>query len=330
MYEPNPARYGAMTYRRCGNSGVLLPALSLGLWHSFGEITPLAVKQSILRAAFDLGICHFDLADNYGPPYGEAERTFGLLMDRDWRPHRDELFISTKAGYDMWPGPYGDHGSRKHLIAGLDASLRRMRLDYVDLFYHHRPDPDTPMEETMGALADIVRSGKALYVGLSNYGPGEMERAVFLLRDLGVPCLAAQPRYSMLERERLEGGLCEVLERERVGCVVYSPLARGVLTGKYLDGIPADSRAATDPRYLKPESITAQQRRKVAVLSAIAAQRGQKLHHMALQWALRLPAVTAALIGVSRPEQLRDNLAALTGPPFTQEELSAIDAALMD
>ncbi len=328
MYEPDPARYDSMICRRCGNSGIQLPALSLGLWHSFGNITPLGTQQAILRTAFDLGICHFDLADNYGPPYGEAERNFGILMDRDWKTHRDELFLSTKAGYDMWPGPYGDKGSRKHLIAGLDASLKRMRVDYVDVFYHHRPDPDTPLEETMSALSDIVKRGKALYIGLSNYGAGELERALYLLREMGTPCLVTQPRYSLLERKRLEGDLEEVILREKIGCVVYSPLARGVLTGKYLTGIPEDSRAAKDPRYLKPESITAAERRKVAVLSSIAAERGEKLHHMALAWVLKNPAVTSALIGVSRPEQLVDNLQALASPSFSEAELTAIDAAL--
>ncbi|MCR4708090.1 MAG: aldo/keto reductase [Clostridiales bacterium] len=330
MYEPDPARYDSMICRRCGNSGIQLPALSLGLWHSFGNITPLGTQQAILRTAFDLGICHFDLADNYGPPYGEAERNFGILMDRDWKTHRDELFLSTKAGYDMWPGPYGDKGSRKHLIAGLDASLKRMRVDYVDVFYHHRPDPDTPLEETMSALSDIVKRGKALYIGLSNYGAGELERALYLLREMGTPCLVTQPRYSLLERKRLEGDLEEVILREKIGCVVYSPLARGVLTGKYLTGIPEDSRAAKDPRYLKPESITAAERRKVAVLSSIAAERGEKLHHMALAWVLKNPAVTSALIGVSRPEQLVDNLQALASPSFSEAELTAIDAALAE
>ena len=328
MYEANPSRYETMSYRRCGNSGVKLPALSIGLWHSFGNITPLGTQQEILRRAFDSGICHFDLADNYGPPYGEAERNFGILMDRDWRPHRDELFLSTKAGYDMWPGPYGDHGSRKHLIAGVEASLKRMHVDYVDVFYHHRPDPETPLEETMGALSDIVKSGKALYIGLSNYGAGELEHALYILREMGTPCLLTQPRYSLLERERLEGDLEDVILREKIGCIVYSPLARGVLTGKYLDGIPVDSRAAKDPRYLKPDSINAEQRRKVAVLSSIAAERGEKLHHMALAWVLKNPAVTTALIGASRPEQISDNLLALSAPPFTEEELSSIDAAL--
>ena len=327
MYIPDDTRYERMTYRRCGRSGLLLPAISLGLWHNFGDITPFGVQQSLLRTAFDCGVTHFDLANNYGPPYGEAERNFGVHMDRDWRPHRDELFISTKAGYDMWPGPYGDHGSRKYLISSLDQSLRRMHLDYVDLFYHHRPDPDTPLEETMGALDQIVRSGRALYIGLSNYRPAEAERAIRILRELGTPCLIHQPRYNLLDRW-IEDGLTEVLRHEKVGGIVFSPLARGVLTGKYLDGIPADSRIARDPRYLKADSLTQEQHRKVAALKAIADARGQKLHQMALQWVLRDPVVTSALIGVSRPEQIADNLKALEGAPFTAEELSAIDEAV--
>ncbi len=328
MYIPNKNRYQGMQYRRCGASGIMLPVFSLGLWHNFGNITPFETQQSILRTAFDAGICHFDLANNYGPPYGEAERNFGIHMDRDWRPHRDELFISTKAGYDMWEGPYGDHGSRKYLISSLDQSLKRMRLDYVDLFYHHRPDPDTPLEETMGALDQIVRSGKALYVGISNYHPADAEKAIAILRDLGTPCLIHQPRYSMLDRWIEDEGLTDVLEREKVGCIVFSPLARGVLTGKYLNGIPADSRIARDPRYLKADALTDSLQQTVAALKKIADARGQKLHQMALQWVLRNPVVTSALIGVSRPEQISDNLDTLNAPPFTREELSAIGQIL--
>ena len=329
-YIPDENRYdGRMLYRRCGKSGLLLPALSLGLWHCFGNITPFGVQQSLLRTAFDNGITHFDLANNYGPPYGEAERSFGIHMDRDWHTHRDELILSTKAGYDMWPGPYGDHGSRKYLIASLDQSLKRMHVDYVDIFYHHRPDPDTPIEETMGALDRIVRSGKALYVGISNYRPAETERAIAELKRLGTPCLIEQPRYSMLDRW-IEDGLTDVLRGEGVGCIVFSPLARGVLTGKYLNGIPADSRAARDPRYLKPESITAQELEKVVRLKVIADARGQKLHQMALQWVLRDEVVTSALIGASAPEQILDNIECLHGAPFTEEELRRIDEALQD
>ncbi len=327
MFVPDPHRYDTMTYRRCGASGVMLPALSLGLWHNFGEITPFTTQQQILRTAFDHGITHFDLANNYGPPYGEAERNFGRHMDTDWKPHRDELFISTKAGYDMWPGPYGDHGSRKYLMASLDQSLRRMHLDYVDVFYHHRPDPDTPIEETMGALDQIVRSGKALYAGISNYRPEQARAAIRELRRLGTPCLIHQPRYNMLDRW-IEGGLTDVLREERVGCIVFGPLAGGLLTGKYLDGVPQDSRIARDPRYLNQRSLNEDTMRRVRALKDIADARGQKLHHLALQWVLRDPVVTSALIGASRPEQITDNLAALSAPPLTEEELRAIDAAL--
>ena len=328
MYTPDENRYQKMTYRRCGHSGVMLPVLSLGLWHNFGDITPFETQQAMLRTAFDHGITHFDLANNSGPPYGEAERNFGRHMDTDWRPHRDELFISTKAGYDMWPGPYGDHGSRKYLMASIDQSLHRMRVDYVDLFYHHRPDPDTPIEETMGALDQIVRSGKALYVGISNYGPEQARVAIRELRRLGTPCLIHQPNYSLLNRS-IENGLTDVLRQEQVGCIVFGPLAGGLLTGKYLDGIPADSRMAKDGRYLKPDSLTEEKLNTIRALKAIADRRGQKLHQMALQWALRDPVVTSALIGASRPEQILDNLEILNAPPLTREELQQIDAALL-
>ena len=327
MYQPDATRYDRMTYRRCGKSGVKLPVLSLGLWHNFGNITPYTTQQAMLRTAFDCGITHFDLANNYGPPYGEAERNFGRLMDEDWRPHRDELFISTKAGYDMWAGPYGNWGSRKYLISSLDQSLKRMRVEYVDLFYHHRPDPETPIEETMGALDQIVRSGKALYAGVSNDGPEETEAAVRELRRLGTPCLIHQPRYSMLDR-RIENGLTEVLKREQVGCIVFQPLAGGMLTGKYLDGIPSDSRMARDNRFLKPDSLTEDTIKKVRALKEIADARGQKLHQLALQWVLRDEVVTSALIGASRPEQILDNAQILSAPPLTEEELRRIDAAL--
>ncbi len=327
MYIPDEKRYQAMQYRRCGNSGVLLPLLSLGLWHNFGELTPFPVQQAILRTAFDHGITHFDLANNYGPPYGAAESNFGRHMDTDWRSHRDELFLSTKAGYDMWEGPYGNWGSRKYLISSLDQSLRRMHVDYVDLFYHHRPDPETPIEETMGALDQIVRSGKALYVGISNYSPEQTRAAVAELKRLGTPCLIHQPRYSMLDR-RIENGLTEVLRVERVGCIAFQPLCGGLLTGKYLNGIPEDSRMKTDGRFLKPGSLTEDNLRKIRALKEIADRRGQKLHHLALQWVLRDSVVTSALIGVSRPEQITDNLAVLNAPPLSEEELVAIDRIL--
>ncbi len=327
MYTPAETRYDRMTYRRCGRSGLLLPALSLGLWHNFGDITPFGAQQDVLRAAFDSGITHFDLANNYGPPYGEAERNFGTHMDRDWHTHRDELVISAKAGYDMWKGPYGDHGSRKYLIASLDQSLRRMHLDYVDIFYHHRPDPDTPLEETMGALRDIVRSGKALYVGISNYSAEQAKAAIDTLKDMGVHLLIHQPNYSMLNRT-VEKGLLDVLRGEGVGCIAFAPLRGGLLTGRYLNGIPADSRAGHDPRFLKPADITEEKLSIVRQLNELALERGQTLAQMALAWTLRDPAVTSALIGASRPQQVLENVRALDAPPFTEEELRRIDAIL--
>ncbi len=326
MYQPQKDRYERMTYRRCGNSGLLLPILSFGLWHNFGNITPFETQQQLLRTAFDNGITHFDLANNYGPPYGEAERNFGVHMQRDWRPHRDELIISTKAGYDMWDGPYGNFASRKYLIASLDQSLKRMGLEYVDIFYHHRPDPDTPIEETMGALDQIVRSGKALYVGISNYyTQQEAEAAIKTLRALGTPLLIHQPSYSMLNR-RMEGELAPVLRREKVGCIAFSPLFGGRLTSRYLHGIPADSRAGHDPRYLKPEQISPELLQTVSALNQIAEKRGQSLAQMALQWVLHDPVVTSALIGASRPEQIMENAQIVSAPEFTAEELSQIDA----
>ena len=329
MYIPSEARYANMDfYRRCGKSGLKLPALSLGLWHNFGDITPFGVQQSLLHTAFDSGITHFDLANNYGPPYGEAERNFGIHMDRDWHTHRDELVISTKAGYDMWPGPYGDHGSRKYLIASLDQSLKRMHLDYVDIFYHHRPDPDTPIEETMGALDYIVKSGRALYVGISNYyDPEQARTAIRTLRALGTPMLIHQPNYSMFNRS-IENGLDDVLREEGVGCIAFAPLANGLLTNKYLKGIPADSRAAHDPRYLKPDAITPEKVDRAARLNEIAAARGQSLAQMALRWVLRDGVVTSALIGASKPEQITENVRALDAPPLTSDELTRIDAIL--
>ena len=327
MYMPAKDRYAKMIYRRCGNSGVMLPLLSLGLWHNFGDITPFATQQAMLRTAFDNGITHFDLANNYGPPAGAAEENFGRHMDTDWQPHRDELFLSTKAGYGMWEGPYGDWGSRKYLISSLDQSLKRMHVDYVDLFYHHRPDPHTPIEETMGALDQIVRSGKALYVGISNYGPEQARAAIRELKRLGTPCLIHQPRYSMLDRW-IENGLTDVLKEEQVGCIVFQPLAGGLLTGKYLNGIPEDSRMKTDSRFLKPDSLTEENLKKIRTLKAIADERGQKLHHLALQWVLRDETVTSALIGASRPEQITDNLAILDAPKLTDEECRRIEEAL--
>lgn len=324
MYQPNPARYERMPYRRCGLSGLKLPLISLGLWHNFGDITPLRDQQALLRTAFDHGITHFDLANNYGPPYGEAERNFGEHMRRDWRPHRDELIISTKAGWDMWPGPYGNWGSRKYLMASLDQSLKRMGLEYVDIFYHHRPDPQTPLEETMGALHDIVKSGKALYVGVSNYDAAQTAEAVRVLKEMGTHLLIHQPRYSLLARGA-EEGLFDTLAREGVGCIAFSPLRGGVLTDKYLAGIPADSRAGHDPRYLKPEMLTEDLLDKVRALNEIAAGRGQTLAEMALSWVLRQPQVTSLLIGASKPEQIVRNCAVTDAPGFSDDELRRID-----
>ncbi|MCL1855319.1 MAG: L-glyceraldehyde 3-phosphate reductase [Clostridia bacterium] len=324
MYQPHELRYDRMTYRRCGNSGLMLPILSLGLWHNFGNITPFDTQRQLLRTAFDQGITHFDLANNYGPPYGEAERNFGVHMRQDWRPYRDELIISTKAGYDMWPGPYGNWGSRKYLIASLNQSLRRMGLSYVDIFYHHRPDPETPVKETMGALDAIVRSGKALYAGISNYPADKTAEAVRIMRALGTPLLIHQPSYSMLNRW-VENGLTDTLRKEKMGCIAFSPLQGGALTARYLRGIPADSRAGHDPRFLKPESITEKLLHTVSQLNDIAMARGQSLAEMALQWVLRDEAVTSALIGASKPEQVMENAKIVHAPAFTKEELARID-----
>ena len=327
MYTPDEKRYEKIPYRRCGKSGLMLPAISLGLWHNFGNITPLETQQNLLRTAFDNGITHFDIANNYGPPYGEAERNFGILFQRDWKPLRDELIISSKAGYDMWPGPYGDHGSRKYLMASIDQSLKRTGLDYFDIFYHHRPDPDTPIEETMGALYDIVKSGKALYAGISNYNAEQTRVAAETLEAMGMHLLIHQPNYSMLNRS-IEHGLTDVLEEKGVGCIAFGPLAGGRLTDRYLNGIPADSRAGHDPRYLRPEYITDELLEKVRALNEIAAERGQSMAQMALAWTLRLPQVTTALIGASRPQQIIENVKALDNLEFTKEELQAIDAML--
>lgn len=320
-------RYEQIPYRRCGKSGLLLPAISLGLWHNFGDITPFETQQSILRKAFDMGITHFDLANNYGPPYGEAERNFGKHFLNDWHTHRDELVISTKAGFDMWAGPYGDHGSRKYLISSLDQSLKRMNLDYVDIFYHHRPDPDTPIEETMGALDHIVRSGKALYVGISNYNAEESRAAIKCLREMGTPMLIHQPHYSMLNRW-IENGLTDVLAEEGVGCIAFAPLANGVLTNRYLNGIPADSRAAHDPRHLKVSDITDEKLTIVRKLNELAQKRGQTVAQLVLLWTLRNPVVTSALIGASRPEQIEENIRAFKNPILTDEEIAEIENIL--
>jgi L-glyceraldehyde 3-phosphate reductase len=316
-------RYSKIPYRRCGRSGVLLPEISLGLWQNFGDGRPIETQRAIIRRAFDLGVTHFDLANNYGPPYGSAEINFGRIMREDLRPYRDELIISTKAGYDMWPGPYGDHGSRKYLLASLDQSLRRMGLEYVDIFYSHRFDPDTPLEETMSALESAVRSGKALYAGISSYSAERTMEAVTLLRQMGIRLLIHQPSYSMLNRW-IEGGLLEVLGREGVGCIAFSPLAQGVLTGKYLNGVPAGSRASTSGS-LSSDQITPATLAHVRALNEIARSRGQTLAQMALSWVLRDPRVTSALIGASSVAQLEENLAAAGHTDFTADELAAID-----
>ncbi len=322
---PTESRYQNMRYRRCGRSGVQLPAVSLGLWHNFGDVDAFDHSRAMIRRAFDLGITHFDLADNYGPPPGAAERTFGRVLAQDLHPYRDEMIVSTKAGYDMWPGPYGNWGSRKHLIAGLDQSLRRMGLDYVDIFYHHRPDPETPLEEAMGALDTIVRSGRALYAGLSSYSPEQTREAAGILDALGTPCLIHQPPYNMFRRA-IESGLLETLEALRIGCIVFCPLAQGLLTDKYLNGIPADSRAAKPHGALAARSVTPEKTAVIAKLDALARTRDQTLAQMALAWALRPPAVASALIGASRTEQVEQAVAALDNLAFSEAETAAIDA----
>ncbi|ENG2949124.1 aldo/keto reductase [Enterobacter cloacae] len=326
-YQPDKNRYQTMLYRRCGQSGVKLPAVSLGLWHNFGDATLIENSRQLLQRAFDLGITHFDLANNYGPPPGSAERNFGRILQEDFLPWRDELIISTKAGYTMWDGPYGDWGSRKYLIASLNQSLKRMGLEYVDIFYHHRPDPETPLQETMKALDHLVRQGKALYVGLSNY-PAELARqAIDILHDLGTPCLILQPKYSMFERAP-EAGLLDVLQEKGVGCIPFSPLAGGQLTDRYLNGIPADSRAASGSKFLNPDQITQEKLEKVRRLNALAESRGQKLSQMALAWILRHEAVTSVLIGASKTGQIDDAVGMLENRHFTAEELATIDGIL--
>ena len=323
-YNPSAARYESMPYNRCGRSGLKLPAVSLGLWHSFGFSRSLDSMQAILRAAFDLGITHFDLANNYGPPPGSAEVNFGEILRTDFRGCRDEIVISTKAGYDMWQGPYGEWGSRKHLLASLDQSLKRMRVDTVDIFYSHRFDPGTPLEETMGALNSAVRQGKALYVGISSYNSARTREAAAILKRLGTPCLIHQPSYSLVNRWIESDGLLDTLADEGIGAIVFSPLAQGLLTDKYLNGVPADSRAA-EAHFFKPDLIRPETLAHVHALNAIAKRRGQSLAQMAIAWVLRDRRVTSALIGASRPEQVADCVAALKTSAFTAEELNAID-----
>ena len=327
FYQADGQRYDGMTYHRCGRSGLKLPAISLGLWHNFGDSTRVDNSRDLLRHAFDNGITHFDLANNYGPPPGSAEENFGRILREDFRPWRDELVISSKAGYTMWDGPYGDWGSRKYLISSLDQSLKRMGLEYVDIFYHHRPDPETPLEETMTALDHIVRQGKALYVGLSNYPAELAAEAIALLKQLGTPCLIHQPRYSMFDRTP-EGGLLDVLSEQGVGSIAFSPLAGGMLTDRYLNGIPQDSRAASGSPFLSSDRLTPETLDKVSRLNALAQQRGQKLSQMALAWVLRGDRVTSVLIGASKVSQIDDALGMLQQRDFSQQELAQIDAIL--
>lgn len=329
QYKANENRYDKMEYRRCGNSGLKLPAISLGLWHNFGHIDVLENARNILRVAFDQGITHFDLANNYGPPAGSAEENFGKIFKDDFKPYRDELIISSKAGWGMWPGPYGDWGSKKYLVASLDQSLKRMGIDYVDIFYHHRPDPETPLEETMGTLDLMVRQGKALYVGISSYQPEEASKAIAILNRLGTPCLIHQPKYSMFDRW-IEGGLLDVLGKNGVGCIPFSPLAQGMLTDKYLKGIPAGSRAASHRGNgaIDEDQVSEDKINKVRELNVLAEQRGQKLAHMALAWILKDKRVTSVLIGVSKPEQVLDSIRCLENYSFTHEELARINTIL--
>jgi L-glyceraldehyde 3-phosphate reductase len=327
-YQPDPARYGAMTYNRCGRSGLKLPALSLGLWHNFGEVDAFENSRAMVRKAFDLGITHIDIANNYGPPPGSAEECFSRILKKDFAGYRDELIISTKAGYKMWDGPYGDWGSRKFLVSSLDQSLKRLGLDYVDIFYHHRPDPETPLEETMATLDHIVRSGKALYAGVSSYSAELTGRAAGMLRSLGTPCTIHQPSYSIFNRW-VEQGLLDVCDKEGVGVIAFCPLAQGQLTSRYLQGIPEGSRASKPNTFLKKQNITEESLAKVRKLDAVAKARGQTLAQMALSWVLRRKTVTSALIGASRPAQIEENVQALAAPALTESELKAIEQALL-
>ncbi|NUM76936.1 L-glyceraldehyde 3-phosphate reductase [candidate division KSB1 bacterium] len=326
-YSPSESRYDNMRYNRCGHSGLKLPAISLGLWHNFGGADVFENGRAMVRRAFDLGITHFDLANNYGPPYGSAEETFGKILQKDFANYRDELIISSKAGWDMWPGPYGNFGSRKYLIASLDQSLKRMGLDYVDIFYHHRPDPETLLEETLGALDHLVRSGKALYVGISQYDAKLTQQAATILRRLGTPCLIHQPVYNMFNRW-VEDSLLKVMQEEGIGCIAFSPLAQGLLTDRYLQGIPADSRALKPKAYLRQDDVTAEKVEKVRKLQTIAQQRGQSMAQMAIAWVLRHPGMTSALIGASRVSQIEEIVATQTNLSFSSEELTAIDDVL--
>jgi len=326
-YIPAENRYNSMKYNRCGKSGLLLPAVSLGLWHNFGDVDVMENSRTMIRRAFDLGITHFDLANNYGPPPGSAEENFGKILKTDLAAYRDELIISTKAGWPMWPGPYGDFGSRKHLLASLDQSLKRMGLDYVDIFYSHRPDPKTPIAETMSALDQAVRQGKALYAGISSYDPEQTRKAAAVLKELGTHCLIHQPKYSMFERW-VEDGLLDVLGDEGIGCIAFSPLAQGLLTDKYLNGIPDDSRAAKPHGFLQRDAVTDEVIKTISALNELASGRGQALAQMAVAWILRDPRVTTVLIGASRVKQIEQAVAAIDNVVFSQEELDCIDTIL--
>lgn len=326
-YQPSNERYAHMEYRRCGRSGLKLSALSLGLWHNFGHVNDFENSRDLIRTAFDCGITHFDLANNYGPPPGSAEENFGKILKLDFKGYRDEMIISSKAGYTMWDGPYGDWGSKKYLISSLDQSLKRMNLDYVDIFYHHRPDPETPLEETMAALDLMVKQGKALYVGISNYRPEEAAKAFRILNVLGTPCLIHQPKYSMFERW-VENGLLDLLQKEGVGCIPFSPLAQGLLTDKYLHGIPKDSRIATSGVFLNESHINKERIDQISKLNAVAKERGQKLAHMALAWLLRDDRITSVLIGSSKSVQITDAMQALGNTKFSDEELKLINTIL--
>ncbi len=329
-YHPSNNRYDKMPFHQCGNSGLKLPAVSLGLWHNWGDIDDFDNGRAMLRRAFDLGITHFDLANNYGPPYGSAEKNFGKTLNLDFKPYRNELIISTKAGWDMWPGPYGNFGSRKYLIASLDQSLKRMGLDYVDIFYHHRPDPETPLEETMGALDYIVRSGRALYVGISQYNPEQTKKAIQILKSLGTPCLIHQANYNMLDRW-IEDGLTDTLREEKIGCIVFSPLAQGLLTNRYLKEIPADSRAGKHDTSLNRDQVTNQRIDQLSKLNDIAKDRNQSLAQMSIAWTLRNPVITSALIGASKANQINDIVQGIySSKEFTDGELAVIEKILAE
>lgn len=330
MYSPNEKRYDEMPYRRCGKSGLKLPAVSLGFWQNFGGDSPFEKSREMICRAFDLGITHFDLANNYGRPYGSAEETFGRVLEKDLKAHRDEMIISTKAGWDMWPGPYGDNGSRKYLLASLDQSLKRMGLEYVDIFYSHREDPETPLEETMGALSSAVKQGKALYVGISQYSPENTRRAAEILRAMGTPCLIHQPSYNMLSRSRVEGGLLDVLQDEGIGCIAFSVLHQGFLSGKYLGGVPSDSRAGKANSTCAEGFINERDLKKVRALKEIADERSQTLSQLAISWVLRGERVTSALIGARSAAQIEENVGAIKNLDFTKEELARIDEILAE